>query len=687
MRRFVWIIGIVGVIWSIQAQDAWVIHVDNPLEGDYYGITSANGQIGLVSSREPMRVDKVVVGGLYDLYGSVKGNNYFPNINPLDIELEVNGVRVNSKRINHYHQQMNLRTGTFSGSYDYEDILRVRYSTRAQRHLPYCFMTDVVVVAQRGCTVRVINQHRTPESLREPHGYLTRVDNKANPFTAHYPHYELLTTTALSPTGRHSIAATTAFLFPDAEELGTPYPVMHRDHRGVGRHTMEFADTLQAGDSLHFCVVGTIIASNEVPDTRCEAERLTVYQLLEGYNRVQSRHIKAWNDLWQSDIVIEGDPQAQQDIHNMLYHLYAFFRRGNAFGCSPMGLSGLGYSGHVFWDSETWMFPVLLLMHPDLAREMLQYRYDRLHGAKQKAYLMGYQGALYPWTQSDISGQESTMPHTMYPSLEQHVTGDIAVACWQYYQATQDKQWLREVGYPILSATATFWADRVEDDGSILSLTGPDEWNSNSYGGKQINNDAFTIGVAKTNMEYALKAAKLLGEVANPRWASTMDKMHWTYLRDDIIASHDAYRGEVTKQASVTLLAYPLHCITEPHAIRHNMEYYIDKVPDKRTPAMAKSIYSVLYARLGDADKALYYWRDSYLPNLNPPFRVMAEFNGGTNPYFITGAAGTLQGLLYGFAGLELTDKGLKRVYPSLLPSNWSRMIIRRQGEKDIIIE
>ena len=101
---------------------------------------------------------------------------------------------------------------------------------------------------------------------------------------------------------------------------------------------------------------------------------------------------------------------------------------------------------------------------------------------------------------------------------------------------------------------------------------------------------------------------------------------------------------------------------------------------------MSKSIYTVLYCRLRQPERALYYFRDSYLPNLNPPFRVMAEFNGGTNPYFITGAGGTLQTMLFGFGGLEITDKGLQRKYAPLLPESWQSVTLRIAGREDIVI-
>lgn len=677
---------------TVFAQDPWIIRVDNPLEGDYYGITSANGQIGLISSRSPLCVDKLVVGGLYDIYASGRVNNYFPNINPLDIEIKVDGDRISRHNIDGYHQQMNLRNAMFTGEFSYKGKINVKYNTFALRQMPYGFMTDVVVKADADCDLLILNQHRAPESLRETHAYITTVDNLCNPlYKGEYSHYVLMTTTAKSPTGRYDIAATTSFVFPYEEDGVKKYvnvempEIQHREDRGVGRQTMEFKKHLTAGDSLHFCVVGNILASNEVEDTRNETERLTVFQILEGYDRLLARHNTAWDKMWENDILVEGDEQAQQDIHSMLYHHYAFFREGNAASCSPMGLSGLGYNGHNFWDGETWMFPALLLMQPELAKQMLQYRYNLLSAARQKAYLHGYKGAMYPW-ESAHTGQDEVAPHNMYPSTENHVTGDIAIACWQYYCVTQDKEWLRQVGYPILEATADFWASRVEEDGSIINVIGADEWSMNKHGGKQVDNNAYTIGVAKTNLQYAAAAAKVLALKPKAEWQNTEKKLHFKELGDGIIAVNETYDGEVTKQADVILLAYPLKLMTDKNQILKNIEYYEEKVPDKRTPAMSKSIYAVIYSRMGDADKALYFWRDSYLPNLDPPFRVIAEFNGGTNPYFITGAGGSLQSLLFGFAGLEITDKGVKQTYKPILPAEWTKLTIRRSGQNDIVV-
>lgn len=669
------------------AQDPWIIQVDNPLQGEYYGITSANGQIGILSSRSPLKIDKLVVGGIYDIYASGRVNNYFPNINPLDVEIKVDGQRCERGNIHDYHQSFNLHNATHHGSFGYQDAVQVEYSTVALRQMPFGYMMDIIIVAHKDCHLQVLNQHRAHEALRNPEDYFSYIDNKANPYTTSFPRYVVMTTTAESPTGRHQLAATSAFLFPDNKSGGVEHAIRHRTDRGVGRHTMEFDQMMKRGDTLHVAVVGNIMGSNTVPDVRNEVERLTVFQLLEGYQRLWHRHNAAWDKLWMSDIRVTGDAQAQQDIHSMLYHHYAFFREGNAWSCSPMGLSGLGYNGHCFWDTETWMYPALLVMQPQLAKEALEYRYQRLDRAKQKAYFYGYKGALFPWESAD-SGQEEVAPHNMYPNAEHHITGDIAIAAWQYYCLTQDKEWLRQKGYALIAEPANFWVSRVELDSNgranLYNIIGADEWNSNELGGKLIDNNAYTMGVAKTNLYYATQAARILGLKPNKEWNDIANRFQFQYLPNGVTKEYDTYDGQVTKQADVALLAFPLKIVTDTAQIRKDLEYYIEKVPVKKTPAMSKSIYSILYARLGQADKALYYFYDSYQPNLNPPFRVIAEFNGGTNPYFITGAGGTLQSIIFGFAGMEITDKGIKQMHTPTLPAQWTELTIQVHG-KDIV--
>ena len=119
--------------------------------------------------------------------------------------------------------------------------------------------------------------------------------------------------------------------------------------------------------------------------------------------------------------------------------------------------------------------------------------------------------------------------------------------------------------------------------------------------------------------------------------------------------------------------------ITDPAQIRKDLQFYETRVPTEGTPAMTQAVFATLYARLGDPDKAYHWFSDAYIPNLNPPFRVIAETKGGTNPYFATGAGGIIQSLLMGFGGLEITPKGLVQTRP-VLPKQWKTLTITGAG-------
>ena len=164
-------------------------------------------------------------------------------------------------------------------------------------------------------------------------------------------------------------------------------------------------------------------------------------------------------------------------------------------------------------------------------------------------------------------------------------------------------------------------------------------------------------------------------------WTTVAEKLRFRKLANGVTAEHDTYDGAITKQADVCLLAFPLKLVTDKEQIWRDLEYYLQTVPRKKTPAMSKSIYSILFTRLGDRERAWHYFRDSYLPNLNPPFRVIAEFDGGTNPYFLTGAGGVLQSVLMGFGGVDITDKG-SVAGKGAIPDTWKSLTLKGIGKE-----
>lgn len=652
--------------------DPWIITVKPVTADGYYGVTVGNGMVGIVSSADPFQTKDVVLAGAYDSYGRGRVSNFLKNFSLLNMYLDIDDDRINAYNVTGMQQQLNMRNGSFTTSFDYYDKATISYTYYALRHLPYTVLMDVTVTAKKDFSMAASSVIETPDALRDVQNYYNEIER---------PHatVNLLTSAARSPTGKLLMCASNSFMFTGHKENE---PRVVHEMWDNNMHLMRFNKRMKKGETYNFAVVGSVITSAHHEDPLNEAERLTVFAKLQGRDRLVKFHEQAWAELWKSDIQIEAAgaaveaevAQTRQDIHSMLYHLYSFVREGSAYSPSPMGLSGLGYNGHVFWDTELWMLPAILVLHPEMAKGIIDYRFNRLEEARKNAFSHGYKGAMYPW-ESAASGVEETPVWALSGPFEHHITACVAIAAWNYYCVTQDKTWLKERGWPVLSATADFWASRVEKNGpgkyDINNVVAADEWAEN------VDNNAFTNAAAKANLRYAAEAAKILGITANAEWKEVADNIPVLSFPDGVTREHAAYNGEGIKQADVNLLAYPLKEITAPAAIRKDLEYYSPKVGNG--PAMTQAIFALLYARLGDSAKAYHYFKDGYMLNRKQPFGVLAETKGGGNPYFATGAGGMLQAVLMGFGGMEITTTGIVQVR-SVLPSSWKKLTITGVG-------
>jgi len=649
-----------------KAQDPWIIKADKIDPANYYGVTVANGMLGIVSSPNALEIKNVVLAGVYDTYGRGRVSNFIASFNLLNAYLQFNGDDWDPGLVSNMHQQLDMQHASFTTTFDYGDMATIKYTYYALRQLPFCVLMNVSVTVKKDVNMTAASVMQAPDALRDVQNYYNEVDG---------PHgtISLLTSTAKSPTGKLQLCASNAFIFTDSAKN---QPRLMHEMLDANMHSMRFSREMKAGQTYSFSIVGSSITSVHTADPLNEAERLTIFAALQGKDELIKAHNRAWADLWKSDIQIEGDPQAQQDVHSMLYHLYSFSREGTAFAPSPMGLSGLGYNGHVFWDSDLWMFPALLVLHPDIAKSLVEYRYERLEAAKQNAFAHGYKGAMFPWESSD-NGTEETPVGALSGPFEHHITACVGLAAWNYYCVTQDKEWLKEKGWPLISATADYWASRVERDGpghyNINNVVAADEW------AEGIDNDAFTNGAAKADLQCAALAAKVLGIQANADWADVAQNIPILKFPDGVTKEFATYTGGGIKQADANLLSYPLKLITDQVQVKKDLQFYETKVPNSGTPAMTQAIFTMLYARLGNGDKAYHFFQDAYLPNLLPPFRVIAETKGGTNPYFATGAGGIVQSLLMGFGGLDITPTGITQV-KSVLPPNWKSITITGVG-------
>lgn len=622
------------------AQNVWCISTTNLDAENYYGATVANGMIGIKSSLQPLQTEHMIMAGAYDKYGRGNVDNILMAINFMNVVLVVDKDTISLSNISHYQQSVHFKEGYFSGSFDVSDKLHLEYQIYALRHLPYCALMNITISPLKDIPIHFIHEHNSSEALKE-------LKIRHSELIEGNTHLKLLSSDTESKTGKIKVCATSIILAGDDK-------------------------VYQKGKDYHVSIVGACVTSAHHSDPANEAERLAIFTALEGCKRLKDTHTNAWSKLWMSDICVEGDSQIQQDVHNMLFQLYGSVREDSHLSIPPMGLTSNGYNGHIFWDADLWMMPPLLVLHPDLARQLIEYRIDRLTAARQNAYAHGFKGAMFPWESSD-TGEEVTPTFALTGPFEHHITGCVALAAWQYFCVSRDTTWLRNRAWPLLKETAAFWESRIEkeqDGWHIRNVVCPDEWAMN------VDDNAFTNAIAAKNIEIAIKAAQLLG-VKGPVGDYTINNAASVPDIEGATREHASYKGEAIKQADVSLLAYPLGIIKEKSQILRDMEFYIPRIPHDNTPAMSDALFSLLYARLGDTKKALYHFHAGYDEYLCPPFRQMAEEKGGKNPYFITGAGGLLQALIMGFAGYGINDDGLF-LGQQHIPQGWRSIIINR---------
>lgn len=419
-----------------------------------------------------------------------------------------------------------------------------------------------------------------------------------------------------------------------------------------------------------------------------------------------------WND---ADVEIIGDSDLQEGIRFNLFHLLQSTGRDLLSNIAAKGLSGEGYEGHYFWDTEIYILPVFLLTHPELAKGLLLYRYSILEQAKNHAKNMGHEsGALFPWR--TISGTECS---SYFPSgsAQYHISADIAYSFIQYYLVSGDFSFMEEYGVEVLFETARLWADTGHFDGDcfkIDAVTGPDEYTC------IVNNNYYTNVMAKYNLHWAVKCYHLM-ESANPSqlaqlclktglnigevqtWQQAAAQMYLPYdehlginPQDDTFL-HKAvwnltntpkdhfplllhyhpltlYRYQVCKQADTVLAHFLVEDEQKIETIRNSFDYY-EKITTHDS-SLSSCIYSIMASKLGFTQKAYDYFIETARLDLD-------NTHGNTKDgLHMANMGGTWLAIVFGFAGLRIKEDGIS-LQPAL-PEKWLgfRFSIQFKGRK-----
>ena len=655
------ILGIILSATSIRAEEErlWQLHAVD-IQAPYAPAPMANGCIGILPQKEPFAVEHVMLNHVFDAASPHIVSRVMRGINPFCLSMKIDNKKVDTSNISDWQQTIDMRRAVHQTSFQTLEKADVSYELCALRNLPYAGLIRVTVQACKDMLLEVRSGMGIPDDYSQSSIRYREMEADGN-------RMYMLESDATSRLGYRRVASTSSFLF-NGEQIKPMYDEATRE--------LFFSIQLKKGETFCFSLVGSVCSSRDFFDPYNEAERQVIYAVHEGEEALMQAHYRLWDELWQGDIRIEGDDDAQRIVRFALFNLYSSCRGGSRLSIPPMGLSLQGYNGHIFWDTELWMYPPMLLLNQDIARSMLDYRFDRLPAARKKALAYGYRGAMFPW-ESDDSGEEATPTHALTGPFEHHITADIGIACWNYYCVTRDMRWLQREGYPLLKEIADFWASRVtrNQDGSysIHNVTGADEYANG------VTDNAFTNGAASLALKYACQAAEICGEKVPEIWQEIGENIRILQFENGVTREHSTYKGEMIKQADANLLAYPLGLITDEYRQRQDLEYYAERIDQKDGPAMSYSVYCVQYARMGNADKAYEMFRRCYEPNLRKPFGVISETPTSNNPYFMTGAGGLLQTVLNGFCGLQITDEGIVQL-PSALPSHWKRVTVTGVG-------
>jgi len=670
-----------------QEGDPWVIRAETGYE-TYAPVTLANGVYGMTFSEVPFAGNLVRLAGVFDVLPSRGTESSVAAVDFTPLELVVMAPdALESPRadflkgrplsaadvsgLEEWSQELNIREGWFETRFVFEG-LELTHRAYALKHMLHTALVKVTIRAREDRAVAVRNRPRVGEAnsyLRSR--YLDQLRERRIP---------LFTVAASTPGGRHTLATTSSLVFE-----GDDAPALRYVDDGLGQPSLGFETRLEAGEALTFFLVGSMASSLDYSNPVNETARLNIFSVLEGPARLIRRHEEAWASFWQkTDITVDGRPDLTRGLRLALFMVSSFASEHTGFTTAAMGLGTDYWGWKALWDAEWWIWPAVLLVEPDVARAMLEYRYERLDMARRNAAAHGYGGAMFPW-ESGSTGEEETSLLYLTGPFQHHITADVGLAFWRYYCVSQDEAWLRERGYPVLREVAEFWLSRVDrtSDGryAILNVVAPDE---HAVG---VDNDAFTNGVAGAVLRAAAEAARVLGETPDPRWLEVAKGLVLLRFPDGTVREHATYDGETIKQADVGLLSFPLDVVTDPDTVRKNLDYYTKKL-DPRGPNMSRFMYAGAAARIGDRKRAARFFEEAYSPYLLKPFGTLALTARSTgNTYFGTSAGGLLQAVILGFGGLHFTAEGLVQKDP-LLPEGWGMMTLRGIGRgQDFVTE
>ena len=713
----------------------WIVS-EIKFEEKYIGKTEAifalgNGYIGLRSANEERYLNEkrdLFISGTFNKANKNEVTE-LPNVADVtEIEILINGkhLMLNASNNKEYVKYLNLKTGELNRTFVYLDEEGNEYSLKFNRFVAQ----DRLHVIVNRVEITPLSKTANIRFISGINGQVTNTGsqhfNEGEKRVYEYKYIQMLQETSESCITFIQNSAHNIYINGDKIE---EKPELSIDRRKV---TISNNYDLTQGQTLVIEKFSNIYTTRDITSENLTIEQIRDASLDEikeisnmSYEILFNSNKEVWSSYWNDqNIVIEGNDYDQLAIRFAQYHLKVMTpSHDNRCGIAAKGLSGEGYKGHSFWDTEIFILPFYTYSKPEIARKLLEYRYLSIGGARKKAKDNGYEGAMYPWESAwledgevtpvwgavDIVTGKSTKIWSGF--IEQHITSDITFAIWQYYMVTNDEDFMEKYGYEIMFDTAIFWASRLEWDEikqryHINEVIGPDEYK------EHVDNDAFTNWLAYWTIETAINyynklkesdsevirklESKLSLQNAMENWTTKLPKIYLPEPRDldNVIPQNDTFLSledidltkyknqehigsmfkdynldqvnkiQVVKQADVVMLLYLLEHKFSKEVKKANYDYY-----EKRTlhdSSLSLSTHSILASDIDEKDLAYKLFQEATKIDLGE--------NMKTSDHGIHAASlgGLWQIVVNGFGGVRMVGGNL-RINPKL-PENWSRL-------------
>jgi hypothetical protein len=422
-----------------------------------------------------------------------------------------------------------------------------------------------------------------------------------------------------------------------------------------------------------------------------EATRLAAFATEIGFDTLRRENADEWAELWKGRIVLVGAEERWQALADAAF----YYLNSSVHASSPSSTSIFGlaqwhdyhyYYGHVMWDIETFSVPPLLLLQPQAARALLDYRSRVVAAARNNAQLNGRRGIQFPWESGMSLGEESAPGPGSGAWHEDHVSLDVAFAFAQYTHATGDASFRREQAWPVLQGVADWISSRVSSTPrgyEILRGMGIAERKQAS------DNDAFTAMAARVVLGEAIECGRALGLKVPRQWDDIRLKLVIpSNVRTHVIQSHDGFSPNEEKGATPGPLAgvFPFWFELDEVTQRATLEFYLKLAPKYVGSPMLSALYGVWAAWLGDRERSLQLFDEGYGQFVQDRFLQTYEYRPDRFPEqpragpFVANLSGFLLGLVYGLPGLRL-GPGDPSTWPSrpvVLPAGWEAIEVER---------